>query len=801
MTDNKDFPALGSLPVKKPQKPAGGKKNKKKDNKETVQKINEDAKKPDDQQNPEDKATPKLKLGTRTFEKKAVVREPVRYAYYIPHEEPTMADENYFPTLGENAPVQPVLSEAKQKHQEFLERHELFKPYISLIPKEMWYVPDACIDALGYPIMMMLPDLYSYLWVYYNMFFNPDGSWATNNHTVMFTLGELWTHAEWRDRIIAKEQKELEEWERNYAEWLREQEEDELEDGISIDEADKFAKKGKGKKKKKTTKKKQPPPPPPKALNSYKRFEKKDDTVVAKPKTGFKEVSEITFEETVVEVDETRQPSSLVFIGHVDVGKSTICGNLMLMTGMVDERTMEKFKQEAREKNRDSWWLAYVMDINEDEKAKGKTVEVGRATLETTTKRYTIFDAPGHKNYVPDMIMGAAMADTAALVISARKGEYESGFERDGQTREHAQLARSLGVQKLIVVVNKMDEESVQWSEDRYNEIVSGVTPFLKEQCGYKSEDVVFVPISGLTGENINQKSKYCSWYTGPSLIEILDTVEVPKRDPEGPLRVPVLDKMKERGVIAFGKVESGTIKIGSRLAVMPNNLKCQVTGIYNCKQELVRYACPGENIQVKIRMIDDENLINKGDVLCPYDELAPICDVFEAELKILDLLPHRPIITPGYKSMMHLHTIGDEIVIQSLSGMYELDGTGKEYIKKNPKYCKSGSKVIVKISTRVPVCLEKYEFIEHMGRFTLRDEGRTIALGKVLRYKPIVPKKAEDKPVDDKDKLVERIKTADDDSTTTQQSFQEAKMKQEMDENEEEQITYGRPEAIENNE
>lgn len=204
---------------------------------------------------------------------------------------------------------------------------------------------------------------------------------------------------------------------------------------------------------------------------------------------------------------------------------------------------------------------------------------------------------------------------------------------------------------------------------------------------------------------------------------------------------------MKDRGVVAFGKVESGVIRIGSKLAVMPNNTKCQVVAIYNCKLQLVRYANPGENVQIKVRMIDDENLINKGDVLCAYDSLAPLTDLFEAELSILELLPHRPIITPGYKSMMHLHTISDEIVIQTLAGVYEHDGAGKEYVKKNPKYCKSGSKVIVKISTRVPVCLEKYEFIEHMGRFTLRDEGRTIALGKVLRYKPYVAKKVEEIP------------------------------------------------------
>jgi len=166
------------------------------------------------------------------------------------------------------------------------------------------------------------------------------------------------------------------------------------------------------------------------------------------------------------EVDTTRQPVSMVFIGHVDAGKSTICGNLMYLMGVVDQRIIDKYKQEAKDKGRDSWWLAYVMDVSDEEKAKGKTVEVGRANFDTQTKKYTIFDAPGHKNYVPNMIMGAACADIGGLVISARKGEFEAGFEKDGQTREHVQLARSLGVQKLIVIVNKMDE--CRWAEERF---------------------------------------------------------------------------------------------------------------------------------------------------------------------------------------------------------------------------------------------------------------------------------------------------------------------------------------------
>lgn len=216
-----------------------------------------------------------------------------------------------------------------------------------------------------------------------------------------------------------------------------------------------------------------------------------------------------------MEVDETRQPCSLVCIGHVDAGKSTISGNLMYLMGAVDDRTIQKYKQEAKEKNRESWWLAYVMDENEEEKAKGKTVEVGRANIETPKKRWTLFDAPGHKNYVPNMIMGASMADFGALIISAKKGEFEAGFDMEGQTREHIQLAKSLGIYKLVVAVNKMDEPSVKWSKERFTEIVTALKPFLTS-TGYDVEkDIVFVPLSGLNGTNIKDPipAGVCNWY------------------------------------------------------------------------------------------------------------------------------------------------------------------------------------------------------------------------------------------------------------------------------------------------
>jgi peptide chain release factor subunit 3 len=208
------------------------------------------------------------------------------------------------------------------------------------------------------------------------------------------------------------------------------------------------------------------------------------------------------------------------------------------------------------------------MDVSDEEKAKGKTIEVGRAQFDTENKKYTIFDAPGHKNYVPNMIMGAALADLGGLVISARKGEFEAGFDKDGQTREHAQLAKSLGVQKLIIIVNKMDD--AKWSEDRYNEIKEKLKPFLNK-TGYSDSDLIWVPIAGLTGDNLMEKTENMRWYNGPTLLEILDKVELEKRYPDGPLRIPIIDKMTEKNLIVHGKVENGTINLGDKLALMPS--------------------------------------------------------------------------------------------------------------------------------------------------------------------------------------------------------------------------------------
>ena len=280
-------------------------------------------------------------------------------------------------------------------------------------------------------------------------------------------------------------------------------------------------------------------------LKQMKKTQDKSDAVKEEAKVQKKFAEKVVDKEKleIVEVDTTREPASIVFIGHVDHGKSTISGNLMYLMGVIDQRTIDKYKQEAKDKGRDSWWLAYVMDVSDEEKAKGKTIEVGRAQFDTKTKKYTIFDAPGHKNYVPNMIMGAALADFGGLVVSARKGEFEAGFENEGQTREHAQLAKSLGVQKLIIIVNKMDE--CKWAEARYNEIQKNLGPYLNK-VGYKDSDLIWVPIAGLHGDNLKDKTEKAPWYNGPPLLDILDNMELEKRHPEGALRIPIIDKMKE---------------------------------------------------------------------------------------------------------------------------------------------------------------------------------------------------------------------------------------------------------------
>mmetsp|Transcript_27636 Transcript_27636/g.49867 ORF Transcript_27636/g.49867 Transcript_27636/m.49867 type:complete len:673 (-) Transcript_27636:602-2620(-) len=436
-------------------------------------------------------------------------------------------------------------------------------------------------------------------------------------------------------------------------------------------------------------------------------------------------------ESKLIEPDSTRLPVNIVFIGHVDAGKSTTCGNILLRTGKVDARLIERYEAKARENGRESWWLAYIMDQNEEEQQRGKTIEVGKAFFELTTKRFIILDAPGHKDYVPNMIAGASQADYAALVISARTGEFETGFEKSGQTREHAILAKSLGVQKLIVIINKMD--SVEWSKERYDYIKNSLEPFLRDTCFFHLDtDVHFVPLSGLHGYGLDQRipTEMCSWYNGPSFFELLDSIEPPKRMTLASLRLPILDRIKEQsGMNIFGKVESGVIVKSQEVLILPLNIKAEVTEIVGGEDTKLMYAGPGENISLKLRLPEEVEVF-RGYMLTDPDNPCHVAQEFEADATFVELLEHKPLVTAGYTCVMHCHTNVEECTITEIVAL--IDPIRKKKIKCN--YAKVGSRLIIKIRTRVPICIETFKDYPELGRFTLRDEQKTVAVGRVLK-------------------------------------------------------------------
>ncbi|KAG5387006.1 hypothetical protein IGI04_038476 [Brassica rapa subsp. trilocularis] len=420
---------------------------------------------------------------------------------------------------------------------------------------------------------------------------------------------------------------------------------------------------------------------------------------------------------------------NVVFIGHVDAGKSTIGGQILFLSGQVDDRQIQKYEKEAKEKSRESWYMAYIMDTNEEERAKGKTVEVGRAHFETASTRFTILDAPGHKSYVPNMISGASQADIGVLVISARKGEFETGYERGGQTREHVQLAKTLGVSKLVVVVNKMDDPTVNWSKERYDEIEQKMVPFLKSSGYNTKKDVVFLPISGLMGFNMDKRMdpKVCPWFSGPSFFEVLDSIEVPPRDPNGPFRMPIIDKFKDMGTVVMGKVESGSIREGDSLVIMPNKEPVKVVAIY-CDEDKVKRAGPGENLRVRITGIEDEDILS-GFVLSSAVKPVPAVTEFVAQLQILELLDNA-IFTAGYKAILHIHAVVEECEIIEL--ISQIDMKTRKPMKKKILFVKNGAAVICRIQVTNSICVEKFSDFPQLGRFTLRTEGKTVAVGKV---------------------------------------------------------------------
>ncbi|XP_065357817.1 eukaryotic peptide chain release factor GTP-binding subunit ERF3A isoform X2 [Calliphora vicina] len=431
-------------------------------------------------------------------------------------------------------------------------------------------------------------------------------------------------------------------------------------------------------------------------------------------------------------VEESRSKKehvNVVFIGHVDAGKSTIGGQIMSLTGMVDKRTLEKYEREAREKSRESWYLSWALDTNQEERDKGKTVEVGRAYFESERKHFTILDAPGHKSFVPNMIGGAAQADLAVLVISARKGEFETGFDRGGQTREHAMLAKTAGVKHLVVLVNKMDDPTVNWDENRYNECKDKILPYLKKLGFNPAKDLTFMPCSGLSGAGLRDTipDSICPWYSGPAFIPFIDLLPSLNRKADGPFIMPIVDKYKDMGTVVMGKVESGTARKGQNLLVMPNRTQVAVDQLWSDDDEVTSVG-PGENVKIKLKGIEEED-VSPGFVLCDASNPIKTGKIFDAQVVILE---HKSIICAGYSAVMHIHCAAEEVTVKALICLVDKKTGDKS--KSRPRFVKQDQVAIMRIECSGMICLEQFKLFPQMGRFTLRDENKTIAIGKVLK-------------------------------------------------------------------
>lgn len=426
-------------------------------------------------------------------------------------------------------------------------------------------------------------------------------------------------------------------------------------------------------------------------------------------------------EETLKEIY-GKEHVNIIFIGHVDAGKSTLGGSILYATGMVDQRTLDKYKRDAKEMGRETWYLSWALDLTNEERSKGKTVEVGRGYFETEKRKYSILDAPGHKTYVPNMIGGASQADVGILVISARKGEYETGFEKGGQTREHAMLAKTQGVNKLVVVINKMDDPTVNWSHERYLECSTKLAQFLKGTGYNLKTDVFFMPIAAQQLQGIKERvpKDKCPWYSGPSLLEHLDSMQALERKVNAPFMMAIAGKYRDMGTMVEGKIEAGVIKKGMSVIMMPNKQAVEIAAAYGETEDEVPIAQCGEQVRLRLRGIEEEEIV-PGFVLCSPKRLVHNVSEFEAQIRILDL---KSILTAGFNCVLHVHAAIEEVTFAAL--LHKLQKGTNRKSKLPPSHAKKGESIIARLQViggAGSVCVEKFDDYPQMGRFTLRDQ------------------------------------------------------------------------------
>jgi elongation factor 1-alpha len=416
---------------------------------------------------------------------------------------------------------------------------------------------------------------------------------------------------------------------------------------------------------------------------------------------------------------------NLVVIGHVDAGKSTSTGHLIYKCGGIDKRTIEKFEKESSDMGKSSFKYAWVLDKLKAERERGITIDISLWKFETQKYHFTIIDAPGHRDFIKNMITGTSQADVALLMIASPQGEFEAGIAKDGQTREHALLAFTLGVKQMIVCVNKMDEKTVNWSEERFNEIKKELTDYLKK-VGYNPEKIPFVPISGWHGDNMIEKSDNLGWYKGPTLLEALDNIIPPKRPLDKPLRLPLQDVYKIGGIgtVPVGRVETGILKPGMTVSFAPGNVSTEVKSV-EMHHESLPEAIPGDNVGFNVKGLSTKD-IRRGNVCGDLKNDPPKeCENFYAQVIILN---HPGQIQNGYCPVLDCHTA--HIACKFAEIKEKVDRRTGTVLENEPKFVKSGDCAMITLTPNKPMCVEVFSEYPPLGRFAVRDMKQTVAVG-----------------------------------------------------------------------
>lgn len=416
---------------------------------------------------------------------------------------------------------------------------------------------------------------------------------------------------------------------------------------------------------------------------------------------------------------------NLVVIGHVDSGKSTTTGHLIYKCGGIDDRTLEKMEKEADLLGKSSFKYAWILDRLKAERERGITINICLNKFETPIYYCTIIDAPGHKDFVKNMITGTTQADVAVLMISAQAGEFEAGVSKDGQTKEHALLAYTLGVKQIIVGINKMDHPSVNFSQDRYNDIKKEASDFLKK-TGYNPEKVDFVPLSGWTGENLITKSQNMPWYKGPTLLEAIDKLPAPVRPSDKPLRLPLNDVYKIGGVgtVPVGRVETGILKPGMVVKFTPSELTSEVKSI-EMHHETLTEALPGDNVGFNIKSISVTDIKRGYVVSDTKSDPARETTSFNAQVIVLN---HPGEIVKGYTPVLDCHTA--HIACKFSEILCKVDKRSNKVLEDQPASIKKNDCARVIIVPTKPMCVENFHEYPPLGRFAVRDMKQTVAVG-----------------------------------------------------------------------